>query len=122
MQPPFFRPASGYPNYVYGSQIVDERADSPLNRILTRGPVGPWNLVGYAQTNDPANSSSRDRTMMVYSQRVDQGRNRYNYRVTDSNGVPLDIGENVQWKMSGDTVQVPGQSSTYQLHLYSNYQ
>ncbi len=121
MQPPSFRPASMYPNYVYGSQIVDERPDSPLNRILTRGPVGPWNLVGYAQTNDPANSSSRDRTMMVYAQRVDQGRNRYNYRVTDSNGVPLDLGENVNWKMSGDTLSVPGQSTSYQLQLYSNY-
>lgn len=109
-------------NYVYGSEIVDELPDSPLNRVLTRGPVGPWNLVGYIQTDNPANTSSRDRTMMVYAQRQDRGRDRYNYRVTDNNGVPLDVGENEHWKTSGATIQVPGQAHPFQLHLYKNYQ
>jgi len=110
-----------YNNYMYGSEIVDERADSPLNRVLTRGPVGPWNLIGYVQTENPDHTSSRDRTMMVYAQRVDQGRNLYNYRATDSNGVPLDVGHRVQWKMGGETLLIPGQSDRFKLHLYESY-
>jgi hypothetical protein len=116
-----FMPIPINPNYVYGSQIVDERPDSPLNRVLTRGPTGPWNLVGYVTNDKPSDASSRDRTMMVYAQRVDAGRNRYNYRVTDNNGVPLDISDNVHWKMDGDVIHVPGQSHKFTLHLYNNY-
>ena len=95
--------------------------DSPLNRILTREPVGPWNLVGYASTNDAAGTSSRDRNLTVYAQSVDTRRDRYNYRVVDSNGVPLDIGDTVQWKMDGGSLSVPGQASDYTLHLYPNF-
>lgn len=95
--------------------------DSPLNRILTREPVGAWKLVGYASTNDAAGTSSRDKTMTVYAQSVDTRRDRYNYRVVDSNGVPLDIGDKVGWKMDGGSITVPGQSSDYTLHLYPNF-
>ena len=95
--------------------------DSPLNRILTREPVGPWTLVGYATTDDPAMAQSRDRTMGIYSQTVDTRRDRYNYRVGDSNNVPLDLGEKVTWVMDGAAVTVPGQSATYTAHLYQNF-
>lgn len=113
-------PVAINPNYVYGSRVVDERPDSPLNRVLTRGPTGPWNLVGYI-TNNSEHAASRDRTMMVYAQRVDAGRNRYNYRVTDNNGVPLDISDNTHWKTDGDIMHVPGQHHTFTLHLYSQF-
>lgn len=119
--PSFITPIPINPNYLYGSQIVDERPDSPLNRVLTRGPTGPWNLVGYVTNDNPLDAASRDRTMMVYAQRVDAGRNRYNYRVNDNNGVPLDISDNAQWKMDGDVIRVPGQSHHFTLHLYNNY-
>jgi hypothetical protein len=110
-----------YPGHVYGSEIVDQRADSPLNRLLTRGPVGPWNLVGYAVTDSPGTSSSRDKSMLVYAQRIDRGRDRYNYRITDSNNVPMDVGESVHWKSEGETIHVPGQPSDFTLHVYESF-
>lgn len=97
------------------------RSSSPLARILTREPVGPWKLTGFAVTEAPDAAQSRDRTMMVYTQSVDTRRDRYNYRVVDSNGVPLDVGEKVRWKMDGETLTVPGQAATYTLRLYPNY-
>ena len=95
--------------------------DSPLNRILTREPMGPWELVGYITTEDVGNAQSRDRTMVIHAQTVDTRRDRYNYRVLDSNGVPIDVGEKVQWKMDGETLSVPGQSASFTFHLYDKY-
>jgi hypothetical protein len=95
--------------------------DSPLNRILQREPVGPWSLVGYVTTDDPTLAQSRDRTMLLHAQTVDTRRDRYNYRVVDSNGVPLDLGEKVNWIMDGSNVSIPGQSATYTAHLYQNF-
>jgi hypothetical protein len=95
--------------------------DSPLNRILVREPVGPWELVGFITTNDPGDSQSRDRTMVFYAQTVDTRRDRYNYRVLDSNGVPIDVGEKVRWKSNGETLSVPGQSATYTINLYDKF-
>jgi hypothetical protein len=121
------RPRISYPggtsnfNYVYGEQIVDERPDSPLNRILTRQPVGPWELVGTAVTDAASTSQSRDRTMLVYAQTVDTARDRYNYRVVDSNQVPLDVQEKTGWKTEGTKLQIPGQSSDYTLNLYRRF-
>jgi hypothetical protein len=83
--------------------------------------VGPWELVGFVTTNDTAMAQSRDRTMTLYAQTVDTRRDRYNYRIVDSNAVPLDIGDKVKWKMDGETVTIPGQSATYTLHLYGNF-
>ena len=59
--------------------------------------------------------------MMIYAQTVDTRRNRYNYRAVDSNHVPLDLGEKLEWKMDGEVLSIPGQSADYTLHLYSNY-
>lgn len=110
-----------YPSYVYGSSVVAEAADSPLNRILQRSPAGPWKLVGAAVSNKPQITAPRDRTMMVYAQLVDGGRDRYNYRVVDPNSVPLDIGYKVHWKNDGDRLTVPGYPDEYVLQLYYNY-
>ena len=95
--------------------------DSPLNRILTRQPVGPWKLIGNVITTNPNSSESRDRTMLVYVQSQDTARDRYNYRVVDSNNVPLEVYTNVRWKSGGETFQIPGQSYPYTLYLYSPY-
>lgn len=114
--------ATGSHGGLYPETVVSPMPiDSPLNRILTREPVGPWKLVGYASTNNAAGTDSRDKTMTMYVQSVDRRRDRYNYRVVDSNGVPLDIGDTVQWKMDGESITVPGQPSDYTLHLYPNF-
>jgi hypothetical protein len=110
--------------HTFGSgihSVAGVPTDSPLNRILAREPVGPWELVGYITTDDAVNAQSRDRTMVVHAQTVDTRRDRYNYRVLDSNGVPIDVGEKVQWKMDGETFGVPGQSATFTMHLYDKY-
>jgi hypothetical protein len=103
-------------NSVHGMPL-----DSPLNRILQREPVGPWQVVGYVTTDTPAMAQSRDRTMALHAQTVDTRRDRYNYRAVDSNGVPLDLGEKVNWIMDGSPVAIPGQSATYTAHLYKNF-
>jgi hypothetical protein len=59
--------------------------------------------------------------MMLHSQTVDTRRDRYNYRVVDSNGVPLDLGEKVNWIMDGASVSIPGQSAGYTAHLYQKF-
>lgn len=100
---------------------VPGHIDSPLNRILTRRPAGPWEHVGYVSTDDEAMAQSRDRTMKLLAQRIDSARNIYNYQVIDSNGVNIDIGDEVQWKMDLESVSVPSQSATYTIHLYSRY-
>jgi hypothetical protein len=59
--------------------------------------------------------------MLVYAQTVDASRDRYNYRVVDSNSVPLDIGYKVHWKGDGDRLHIPGYGDHYNLMLYSRY-
>lgn len=110
-----------YRNYVYGERIVDDRPDSPLNRILTRQPVGPWNLIGAAVTDNPDDSQSRDRSMMVYAQSVDTARDKYNYRVVDSNNVPLDLELKTGWKTDGTKLTIPGQPTSFTLNLYPRF-
>jgi hypothetical protein len=107
-------------NYVVGSSIVGEPPDSPLNRILSRPPTGPWELVGAAVTHR-GDTLPEAKTMMVYAQTVDSARDRYNYRVVDSNGVPLDIGYKVRWKGNGDRLDIPGYGHHYKLMLYQTY-
>lgn len=107
-------------NYVMGGSVVAEPPDSPLNRILQRPPTGPWQLVGAAVT-DRGHTPPRAKTMMVYSQTVDSARDRYNYRIVDGNGVPLDIGYKVHWKGDGDVLDIPGYGDHYRLMLYQTY-
>lgn len=107
-------------NYVVGSSVVGEPPDSPLNRILSRPPTGPWELVGAAVTHR-RETLPEAKTMMVYAQTVDSARDRYNYRVVDSNGVPLDIGYKVRWKGNGDRLEIPGYGHHYELMLYQTY-
>ena len=45
-----------FPSSTCGSgihSVANMPIDSPLNRILVREPVGPWELVGFITTNDP---------------------------------------------------------------------
>lgn len=106
-------------NYVTGEQVVREPPDSPLNRILSRPPTGPWELVGAAVSHGRA--APEEKTMLVYAQTVDSARDRYNYRVVDSNNVPLDIGYKVHWKGDSETLHIPGYGHHYKLLLYSRY-
>ena len=94
--------------------------DSPLNRILTRQAVGPWEVVGAAVASDK-DTSTNTRAMLVYAQSVDTARNRYNYRVIDNNNVPLDLEYKVAWKDDHAPLHIPGYPHKYHLHLYDNY-
>lgn len=112
-------------NYVYGQELVAQPYDSPLNRILTRQPTGPWRLVGAAVLDHGHEDvPPKIRTMMVYCQTVDSARDRYHYRVVDNNNVPLDLdgGERVRWKSDGERLHIPGYPPHYRLHLYNSYQ
>ena len=95
--------------------------DSPLSRILQREAVGPWTRVGYVTTGESSSAQSRDRTMALYAQTVDTRRNRYNYRVADSNGIALDLAEKVIWIADGEAVTIPSQSAPYVAHLYREF-
>ncbi len=111
-------------NYVYGQEVVAQPYDSPLNRILTRQPTGPWRLVGAAVLDHGHEDvPPKIRTMMVYCQTVDSARDRYHYRVVDNNNVPLDLdgGERVRWKSDGERLNIPGYPPHYRLHLYNTY-
>lgn len=108
-------------DYGYRRARVPGSVDSPLNRILTRRPAGPWERVGYVSTDDESMAQSRDRTMSLLAQRIDSARDIYNYQVIDSNGVNIDIGDEVNWKMDLETVSVPSQSATYTVHIYSRF-
>ena len=118
---PSFPPSQENFNYVVGRNVISERSDSPLNRILTRQALGPWELVGAAVTDMPRDTSSKDRTMLVYAQSVDSARNRYNYRIVDNNSVPLDIGEKIPWKDDHAPLHVPGYPNKYRLKLYGTF-
>jgi hypothetical protein len=107
-------------NHVQAGMTVNEPADSPLNRILQRPPTGPWQLVGAAVAQG-GHAPAEEKTMMVYAQTVDASRDRYNYRVVDSNSVPLDVAHKVHWKQEGDALHVPGYGANYQLHLYERF-
>ena len=104
---------------VAGIVDVSRILDSPLNRIIQRQRVGPWELVGYV-TNSSV-SETGDRSMFLYAQAVDTRRTRYNYRVVDNNGVPIDTGEKIVWISDGESLTIPGYSNTYTVHLYQNY-
>ena len=95
--------------------------DTPLNRILHQETFGPWRVVGYVTTVDTSMAQSRDRTMMLHAQLVPTRRERYNYRVIDSNGVALDVGEKVSWIMHDSVISIPSQAAAYTVHLYQNF-
>lgn len=103
------------PNRVDGGYRVSQQPpDSPLNRILTRPPTGPWTLVGYVYTQ--LGNGGR---MLLYAQTVDQGRNRYNYRAVDRDGIPIDVAENAYWIMDGDQINV--EQLSYVVYLYQSF-
>ena len=110
-----------YGNIVNGSRRVPGPPDSPLNQVLSRPPTGPWTLVGYVTSHlFPATAAPTSLRMLLYAQNVDQGRNRYNYRVVDSNGIPIDVSENVFWLMDGDSIQLEN-SQDFTVHLYQSF-
>lgn len=125
LYPPVYARQALYPspnnfNYVTGNMVVAEPPDSPLNRILSRPPTGPWQLVGAAVSHNK-HEPPREKTMLVYAQVVDSARDRYNYRVVDNNQVPLDVGYKVRWKNDGEPLHIPGYGKDYTLMLYNTY-
>jgi hypothetical protein len=91
---------------------------NPLPQIYSRGVYGPWQKVGYVvSSNEPV----KDRTMQLYARIIDRRRDRYDYRVTDTNGVAIDIDSGVKWKSSGDIVKVDGRIDPYTIKLYREF-
>jgi len=82
--------------------------------IYTRGPPSPWLRIGYLT------SDNKVKSMPLYHRQLSSGRNRYDYRAQDNNGVMLEVADNVQWKDDGDHVHVPGYG-TYVVRIYSEF-
>lgn len=93
--------------------------DSPIVQVYGRGPSGPWERVGYVYT-DSDKAKPEEKTMKLYARQRDYSRNRFDYRVVDSNAVPIDIDRNKKWLDSGDTVHVTGYGQ-YTVKIYDNF-
>ena len=95
------------------------RGAHTLPQVYTNGPVGPWTLVGYVRDPSPQTPVVGGTRMLLYCQRCSASRSRYNYRVTDTNEVPVDVSENSMWLTDGATVDIEGVSVV--VHLYRQY-
>jgi hypothetical protein len=89
-----------------------------LPQLWSRGTPGPWQRVGYVSSS---HESTKDKTMPLFAQKLDYRNNRYNYRVTDTNAVAIDVARKVQWLDSGERVHVEGRSHPYTVQVYSEY-
>lgn len=89
-----------------------------LPQIYNRGVNGPWQKVGYVVSSvEPV----KDRTMQLYARVVDRRRDRYDYRVTDTNGVAIDVDSVCKWKSNGDVVKIDGRTDPYTIKLYKEF-
>ena len=100
-----------------------------LPQLYTRGPAGPWQRVGYVVADNPDRhlghgENVRDKTMPLFARKRNNNRSntRYDYRVTDTNDVAIDVATNVQWLFSGEKVHVDGRSEVYTVKVYSEFQ
>jgi hypothetical protein len=89
-----------------------------IPRIYSCGLNGPWQKIGYVYSDK---EEPKDRTMQLYAQAVSNRQNRFNYRVTDTNSVPIEIRNNSKWLNSGDTVRIDGRSDVYTVKIYRDY-
>ena len=85
-----------------------------LPSLYTRGPPSPWVRIGYLTSDNAVKS------MPLYQRQLSSGRNRYDYRATDNNGVMLEIGDNLKWKDDGDEIHVP-LYGMYKVRIYSEF-
>ena len=88
--------------------------------IYNRGMPGPWQRVGYVVANG-GDVNTRDKTMPLFARTIDTRRDKYDFRVTDVNGVAIDVASNHRWYSSGDSVHVDGRDTPYTVKLYKEY-
>jgi len=89
-----------------------------LPQIYPRGLPGPWQRVGYVVSS---HEDVKDKTMPLFAQKLDYSRNKYNYRVTDTNGVAIDVARNVRWLDEGAKVFVDGRTHPYHVRIYCEF-
>jgi hypothetical protein len=89
-----------------------------LPQIWSRGNPGPWQRIGYVVSS---HEEPKDKTMALFARKTNFRNNRYDYRVTDTNGVAIDIAQNVRWLDSGEHVHVDGRSHPYTVKVYSEF-
>ena len=90
-----------------------------LPQIYTRGVPGPWQRVGYVVSS---HEEVKDKTMPLFARKLEYRSNRYDYRVTDTNSVAIEVAHNVRWLNDGDKVHVDGRHHPYHVKVYSEYQ
>jgi len=89
-----------------------------LPQIYSRGNPGPWQRVGYVvSVHEPV----KDKTMALFARKLDYRGNRYDYRVTDTNSVAIDVAHNVRWLDNGARVHVDGREHPYHVKIYSEF-
>jgi hypothetical protein len=59
--------------------------------------------------------------MPLFAQKIDYRNNRFNYRVTDTNSVAIDVARNVRWLDSGERVHVEGRTHPYTVKVYAEF-
>lgn len=98
--------------------INDGWPDMVLPQIWQRGPPGPWQRIGYVVST---HEDTKDKTMPLFAKKLQFRSNRYDYRVTDTNGVAIEVANNVRWLNDGEKVKVDGREHLYSVRVYSEY-
>lgn len=89
-----------------------------LPQIYTRGVPGPWQRVGYVVSS---REDTKDKTMPLFARKLEYRSNRYDYRVTDTNSVAIEVAQNSKWLNDGDKLHVDGRSHPYHVKVYSEF-
>jgi hypothetical protein len=89
-----------------------------LPQIWERGVPGPWQRVGYVVSK---HEDTKDKTMPLFARKLEFRSNRYDYRVTDTNSVAIEVANNVRWLESGEKVHVDGRPHPYTVKVYSEF-
>jgi hypothetical protein len=92
--------------------------EAVLPQIYTRGLPGPWQRVGYVVST---HEDTKDKTMPLFARKQEYRSNRYDYRVTDTNSVAIEVSYNRHWLNSGEKVHVDGRDHPYTVKIYSEF-
>lgn len=115
---PFYGCAIEAPSLENSELANDGWPGLTLPQLWSRGTPGPWQRVGYVvSTHEP----TKDKTMPLFAQKLDYRNNRYNYRVTDTNSVAIDVARSVRWLDSGERVHVEGRTHPYTVKVYAEF-
>lgn len=101
------------------SELVNDGwPGATLPQLWSRGVPGPWQRVGYVVSS---HESTKDKTMPLFARKLGNRSNRYDYRVTDTNSVAIEVAHNVRWLDEGHKVRVDGREHPYHVKIYSEF-